>query len=160
LPSVSWSTSQSFVSKFIYNTLLGILFLPFSVHAQTNVIYVTLLLSDLIQIRGPQNQCRSTHAVADRHTDKTRIRYSFQLLAWLIKFVSELFLELRTEHLGQVVGRSCFSVSHVEVWPGDKWPAWKFLWFSPVPPGPWWDHTLCLAGITSTLFLFQYSPVL
>jgi len=26
------------VSKFIYNTFLGILFLPFSVHAQTNVI--------------------------------------------------------------------------------------------------------------------------
>ena len=34
------------VTKFIYNTLLGILFsffLPFSVHAQTNEIYLTLL---------------------------------------------------------------------------------------------------------------------
>ena len=32
------------VPKFIYNTLLGILFFsPFSVHAQTNIIYLTLL---------------------------------------------------------------------------------------------------------------------
>ena len=31
------------VPKFIHNTLLGILFLPFSVHAQTNLIYLTLL---------------------------------------------------------------------------------------------------------------------
>jgi hypothetical protein len=31
------------VSKFIYNTLLGIYFLPFSVHVQTNIISVALL---------------------------------------------------------------------------------------------------------------------
>jgi len=31
------------VPKFIYNTLLEFYFLPFSVHAQTNIIYLTLL---------------------------------------------------------------------------------------------------------------------
>ena len=30
-------------SKFIYNPFLGIYFLPFSVHAQINVLYLTLL---------------------------------------------------------------------------------------------------------------------
>jgi hypothetical protein len=44
LPSISWPTSQSCCSQIhIFSTLLGILFFPFSVHTQTNVIFLTLL---------------------------------------------------------------------------------------------------------------------
>ena len=52
LPSISWSTPQLVVPKFIYNTLLGFYFLPFSVHAQTNVIYLTLQKNDFFKYKN------------------------------------------------------------------------------------------------------------
>jgi hypothetical protein len=42
LPSISWSTSQSCCSQ-IHITFWEFYFLPFPLHAQTNVIYLPLL---------------------------------------------------------------------------------------------------------------------
>ena len=56
--------------KFIYNTLLGILFSSFSVHAQTIVIYITLLYEHYRNIHS----CSSTLLLCNMHTNLTAMK--------------------------------------------------------------------------------------